>query len=356
MTHRLSLRKRIGLEIQRKFRRDLEREHPLYQLFWECTLRCNLRCRHCGSDCTAVPDVPDMPVEDFLKALDSIATKYNPHDVFIIVTGGEPLMRTDLEVSCRQFYERGFPWGIVTNGLLFTQERFNGLLNAGLRSVAISLDGLQENHNWMRGHEHSFRQVDNALDLLVKEKSIIFDVVTCVTEKNFDELPALRDYLINKGVRLWRLLTVFPVGRGKTDPLLRLSDEHFRALMEFIKQMRKEDNIHVSYGCEGFLGNYEVDVRDNAFFCKAGITVGSVLIDGSISACSSIRSNYNQGNIYEDDFLDVWENRFDVFRHRQWAKNGDCAECKLFRYCNGNGMHLRDENGNLLHCNLKQLN
>lgn len=355
MPQRLSLRKRIGLEIQRKFQRDLIKEHPLYQLFWECTLRCNLRCRHCGSDCTTMPDTPDMPVEDFLGVLDNIATKYNPNDVFIIVTGGEPLVRNDLEQCGRAFYERGYPWGIVTNGLILTEQRFNSLLAAGLRSVAISLDGLKENHNWMRGVEQSFDSVDRALDILVAEKSIIFDVVTCVTEKNIGQLPALRDYLIQKGVRLWRLLTVFPVGRGATDPMLRLSPQHFRELMQFITDTRKADKIHASYGCEGFLGNYEFDVRDNAFFCKAGITVGSVLIDGSISACSSIRSNYNQGNIYKDDFLDVWENRFDIFRHRQWAKNGECAECKLFRYCNGNGMHLRDENGNLLHCNLKQL-
>ena len=234
MPQRLSLRKRIGLEIQRKFQRDLIKEHPLYQLFWECTLRCNLRCRHCGSDCTTMPDTPDMPVEDFLGVLDNIATKYTPNDVFIIVTGGEPLVRNDLEQCGRAFYERGYPWGIVTNGLILTEQRFNSLLAAGLRSVAISLDGLKENHNWMRGVEQSFDSVDRALDILVAEKSIIFDVVTCVTEKNIDQLPALRDYLIQKGVRLWRLLTVFPVGRGATDPMLRLSPQHFRELMQFI--------------------------------------------------------------------------------------------------------------------------
>ena len=42
----LSLRKKLGLEIERKFHNDLIKEHPLYQLFWECTLRCNLHCRH----------------------------------------------------------------------------------------------------------------------------------------------------------------------------------------------------------------------------------------------------------------------------------------------------------------------
>lgn len=51
MKESLTLRKRLGLEINRKLTDNLIKEHPLRQLFWECTLRCNLHCRHCGSDC-----------------------------------------------------------------------------------------------------------------------------------------------------------------------------------------------------------------------------------------------------------------------------------------------------------------
>ncbi|MBP3834593.1 MAG: TIGR04133 family radical SAM/SPASM protein [Prevotella sp.] len=351
----ISLRKRIGLEIQRKFQNDLIETHPLYQLFWECTLRCNLHCRHCGSDCKTDTRLKDMPGEDFLRVLDSVRAKQNPHEVFVIITGGEPLMRSDLEKWGRAIYDKGFPWGLVTNGRLLTAERFRSLLAAGLHSVAISLDGLQENHNWMRGDERSFETVSKAIDLMAAEQSIIFDVVTCVTEHNFDELPAIRDFLIGKGVKRWRLLTVFPVGRAADDPELQLSNRHFRELMDFIRQTKREGRIRADFGCEGFLGNYEFDVRDDSFFCKAGVTVGSVLSDGSISACSSIRSDYHQGNIYKDDFMDVWENRFQVFRNKEWARKGECADCKVFRYCRGNGMHLRDGDGNLLMCHMKKL-
>ena len=352
---RISLRKRIGLEIQRKFQNDLIKEHPLYQLFWECTLRCNLHCRHCGSDCKTDAAQTDMPGEDFMRVLDSVRAKLNPHDVFVIITGGEPLLRKDLEKWGRAIYEKGFPWGIVTNGRVLTAERFKSLLGAGLHSVAISLDGLQENHHWMRGDARSFEMVANAIDLMVAEKSFIFDVVTCVTEHNFDELPAIRDFLIEKGVHRWRLLTVFPVGRAAEDSELQLSNQHFRELMDFIKKTKREGQLRADFGCEGFLANYEFDVRDDAFFCKAGVTVGSVLADGSISACSSIRSDYHQGNIYEDDFMDVWENRFEVFRNREWMRKGECADCKVFRYCRGNGMHLRDGDGNLILCHMKKV-
>ena len=351
----LSLRKRLALEIQRKIQHHLVAEHPLYQLFWECTLRCNLRCRHCGSDCKTETGHPDMPLEDFLRVLDSIAKRTDPAQVFVIITGGEPLMRRDIVDCCREIDRRGFPWGMVTNGLAVTPELFASLVAAGMRAMTISLDGLANNHNWMRGNDASFSRVERAIDLLANEKNVVWDIVTCATEHNFDELPALRDFLISKGVPSWRLLDVFPVGRAASQPELLLSDGHLRQLMLFIAETRRQGLIDCAYGCEGFVGNYEMDVRDRSFFCKAGITVGSVLVDGSISACSSIRADYHQGNIYEDDFMDVWENRFQLYRDRSWMKRDGCADCNMFRYCNGSGMHLRDGEGRLLQCHLERL-
>lgn len=351
----ISLRRRLGLEIHRRMQKSLIKEHPLLQLFWECTLRCNMHCRHCGSDCKLQEETPDMPREDFFRVLDSIAAKTNPAEVFVMLTGGEPLMREDLEVCGRGIYDRGFPWGLVTNGLYLDEERFKRLMASGMNSVAMSLDGLEVNHNWMRGHKDSFQRADKAIDLMVKDPYLVFDIVTSVNNRNFKELPTLRDYLINKGVALWRLDTVFPVGRAAKDPDMQVSDNQFVELLDFIRETREGGKIIASFGCEGFLGAYEGRVRDHAFFCKAGVTAGSVLCDGTISACSSIRSNYHQGNIYRDDFMDVWNNKFEVFRNAEWKRKGDCAACKVFRYCKGNGMHLRDDEGNLLLCHMKRL-
>ena len=351
----LSLKKRIALELWRKREQNMLQDHPLQQLFWECTLRCNLRCRHCGSDCKTLSGSQDMPKDDFLRVLDSVARRCNPHQVFVVISGGEPLMRHDLEECCAAIYAKGFPWGMVTNGLLLSAQRLERLLKAGMHSVTISLDGLEEDHNWMRGHEESFRRVDEAISMLVGLSQISFDIVTCVNRRNYSKLSALREYLIGKGVRHWRIFTVFPVGRAANDPELRLSDDEFRGVFEFIRQTRQEGRIHLSYGCEGFLGNYEGEVRDHLFTCQAGVTIGSVLVDGSISACTSIRSDYHQGNIYEDDFMDVWEHRFLPYRNHDWMRRDACADCSLFRYCQGNGMHLRDGDGRLLLCHIKRL-
>jgi radical SAM enzyme (rSAM/lipoprotein system) len=297
----------------------------------------------------------DMPKEDFLHVLDTIAAKTDPHKVFVIVSGGEPLMRRDIEACGKAIYEKGFPWGMVTNALHLTPQRWQGLLRAGIHSMAISLDGLEEDHNWMRGNAQSFQMVSQAIDMLVATEGFVFDIVTCVNRRNCAKLDDIKEFLISKGVKRWRLFTIFPVGRAALDPDMRLTNEEFRGVFEYIKRVRKEGRIRADYGCEGFLGNYEGDVRSRLFSCQAGVTVGSVMADGSIAACASIRADYNQGNIYEDDFLEVWENRYHPYRNREWMKKDECAKCKYFRYCQGNGMHLRDGEGKLLLCHLHRL-
>ncbi|MBR3512931.1 MAG: TIGR04133 family radical SAM/SPASM protein [Bacteroidaceae bacterium] len=350
----LSFRRKLALELDRRLQNQINHDHPLREVFWECTLRCNLHCRHCGSDCKQVAGYRDMPLQDFLGVLDSISRKCNPHEVFIVISGGEPLMRPDIVECGAEIYRRGFPWGMVSNGLALTPSLYDQLCRAGMHSITISLDGLEAEHNWMRGNPNSFRMVDQAIDLLT-HSDMVFDIVTCVNRRNYSQLPAIRDYLIAKGVGAWRIFTVFPVGRAANDPDMWLTTEEFRGVFDFIRQTRREGRIRANYGCEGFLGNYEGDVRDSFYHCNAGITVGSVLVDGSISACTSIRANYHQGNIYQDDFMEVWEHRFQPYRDRTWMHKEQCAECNYFRYCQGNGMHLRDDEGRLLLCHLGRL-
>jgi len=355
MKRGLGLKRRAALELFRMLLDDKIKEHRLRTLFWECTLRCNLSCRHCGSDCKSVSTTPDMPVEDFLRVLDSITPHVNPHEVLVIFSGGEVLMRQDLERAGLEVYRRQYPWGMVTNGMLLTQERFESLLRAGLHSITLSLDGFEPQHNWMRGNPHSFERAQRALDSIVREPSIAYDVVTCVTQRNIDTLGEFREYLISRGVKSWRIFTVFPAGRAASDQMLQLSDEQFVQLLDFIESARREGRIDVSYACEGFLGRYEGRVRDNLYYCSAGVSTAGIRIDGAISGCTSIRSNFNQGNIYTDDFMDVWNNRFTEFRDRSWAAEGECADCGMFRYCRGGGMHLRDEKRRLMTCHYKRL-
>ncbi|MCQ2332660.1 MAG: radical SAM protein [Paludibacteraceae bacterium] len=363
----------LGLELAR-IGREVE-GHPLRQIFWECTLKCNLCCGHCGSDCKVNPAEKDMPAEDFMRVLDQVRERLDPHKIMVVITGGEPLMRQDLEQCGRMIYDKGFPWGVVSNGYALTEQRLVGLLKAGIHSLTISLDGLREEHDWLRGREGSFDHASKAIEMVCRfnktceecgeifgfsnlkpTDAIKFDVVTCVNRRNVGKLREIKDFLVSLGLRSWRLFTIFPVGRAADVPDFRLTKEEMHELMRFIIATRKEGKIHAEFTCEGFVGEYEGKVRDYYFCCDAGKKVASVLIDGSISACTSIRMGCHQGNIYKDNFMDVWERGFSQYRDREWMrKKGKCSDCKYWRWCKGGGMHLRDANGKLLYCTLDKL-
>jgi len=351
-----SLRQRLALRVFSKYRKVQSKLHDLTYLFWECTVRCNIKCQHCGSDCTPDDGSMDMPAEDFLKVTESIRKHYNPNKLMVVLTGGEPLMRTDLEEIGTELYKQGYPWGMVTNGYAMTEERFQRLLRSGLRSITISLDGLEEEHNWLRGRQTSFQKAIETVKMAASTPGIAFDVVTCVNGKNFNQLEQIKSLLISLNVKHWRLFTISPIGRAKENKDLFISASQFVDLMDFIAHCREERKIIASYGCEGFLGSYEGKVRAGYFFCRAGINIASVLNDGSISACPNNSRKVVQGNIYTDDFMDVWQNRYQIMRDRTWTKVGKCENCKEFSWCHGNGLHLRDfENQDVMVCHLDMM-
>ena len=348
--------KRAKLNLFRHYKKIQTRLHNLTYFFWECTLRCNLNCLHCGSDCISNYSQPDMPLEDFLKVADEVKTQFDPKTVLIAITGGEPLLRKDLEKCGDELQERGFPWGMVSNGFLMSNLKYDALINSGLKSLTISLDGLEKNHNWLRNHNESFKKAVDAISYIADKNNSSFDIVTCVNQKNITELEKIRELLLTLKVKRWRLFTIFPKGRAKDIKEFELKNKQLVYLMDFISSTRKDGKIKAEFSCEGFLGNYENEVRDGIYFCRAGINVASVLADGSISACPSLRGDFIQGNIYKDKFLDVWNNKFEIMRKRDWTKKGECSKCKVYKWCEGNGLHLHDElTGKLLYCHYNNL-
>lgn len=355
MDCKLTFPKRLVLEAGRAANRTQVLEHKLTQLFWECTLRCNLSCRHCGSDCRKTAGMEDPPLSDLLGVLDICPDGFDRGRCVIITTGGEPMVRKDIMQVGAEIKKRGFLWGMVSNGMLLTREAVSELVRTGLDTIGMSFDGFEEEHNWMRGSDLSFKRADAAIDWFNEHPELTWDIITCVNRRNFAYLDKFKEYLISRGVRQWRIFTIAPMGRAVSEPELMLSNEQYVQLMNYIAAVRREGRIRLNYSCEGFLGPYEGVARDHVFRCIAGVSVASIRYDGAISGCLSIRSNYDQGNIHTDNFWDLWENGFKPYRDRKWMKTDECADCKVWRYCQGGAMHLRGEGGSLLSCNYLKL-
>ncbi len=345
------MRNKVSLYFFDRFKQNEAQIHELRYLFWECTQRCNLNCLHCGSDCVSDSSYKDMPFSDFLSAILPLKNVYKPDSINVIITGGEPLLRKDIGACGMALRENGFRWGIVTNGYAYNETIHKKLLASGMGSVTVSLDGLEENHNWLRGNNNSFSKAVRALELISSSNRLNYDVVTCVNNRNIYQLNELKEFLIRKNIKAWRLFTIAPIGRAQHNGDMVLGTEQLNFLMDFIAKSREEKNIDVKFSCEAYVGAYEKKVRPDYFFCRAGIHIASVLIDGSISACPNINRNYTQGNIYKDDFLKIWNQKFQIMRERSWTKKGICNSCKDYKHCNGGAMHLWDEKQeNILYC------
>lgn len=321
--------------------------HEIRSLFLEMTHDCNLACLHCGSDCARIEGGGRIDPKLVLKVLAEIKGRYDPHRICISMTGGEPLCYPGLFDLGRAITRLEFPWGVVTNGFAWTRETIRRAREAGMHSIAVSLDGLQESHDWLRGRKGSFDRALATIRMLTADPFYsAMDVVTCVHRRNLDELDRVRELLRSAGVRAWRLFTISPIGRAAGKEDLLLAPESYRTLLSRILAWRRDAgtmSVHLSES--GYLGDaYECRVRDGYHFCRAGISVAGIMWNGDILACPNIDRRFVQGNIARDSFVDVWENRFAPFRNREWMREAcaACGSCPEWRGCQGNSFHLWD--------------
>ena len=147
-------------------RKDLYKNPKLDTLFFELTDECNLACLHCGSSCS--PEKRTMlPKEYIFKTLKEVKDAYGS-EIFIALTGGEPLLHPDFFEIVDKINELGFSWGITTNGTLIDEEMAKKLENHHMGSISISLDGLKEEHNKLRRNSFAFDKAVKGIQNVVQ--------------------------------------------------------------------------------------------------------------------------------------------------------------------------------------------
>ena len=323
---------------------EMTRDHPIIWVEIEVTRRCQLQCLHCGSSCSIdSPYAEELDMDTILKVFTRVKQAYPDKKIKVAITGGEALVRKDIFKLMARISEMGFPMSLVTNGMAVDEEKAKYLAAAGVTGVSVSVDGLKDNHNWLRNNPNSFDKAIEALKIFQDSGYFYVEPITTVNKRNLVELEALDELFIGMKLPSWRLGKTFPIGRANDYPELFLDAKELRTMLDFVKARHRDKKrpMKVTFCEEGYLGNdYEMEVRDYFFRCPAGVTVLTILGDGSITGCAAASMEYIQGNIKTDDVVDVWENRFEVFRKRDWMKKGKCAECKVYDYCRGDGFHF----------------
>ena len=327
----------------------LRQTTPLRYLFWEATLRCNLSCRHCGSDCVRLDSSAgsEIDAETMKRELRSIADSYPPEECTFAIIGGEPLVRDEIVDVGAYAASLGYAWGITTNGMLLTDAMVARLKAAGLKTISVSLDGTREDHDALRDRAGSHDAVAAAIRRLVADPFYDkFDVICCVSRINIDHLDAFVDELLELGVPAVRFTPVFSRGRAGGNTDLMLSKAEYRKLLDFIARRREaETSIRIGLSEEGYWGpEWECVVRDDFHYCASGILIGSILHDGKVTGCPSVSRDFIEGDIRERPFVDIWASGFSRYREgRQQAFAHQCAGCEHWDLCEGGGFHLLDQ-------------
>src|SRR4051794_6123455 len=141
--------------------RPVDAVRPIYCV-WELTLACDLACRHCGSRAgKARPD--ELSTEECLDLVRQLAA-LGVKEVSLI--GGEAYLREDWVRVIEEITESGMIANLTTGGRGMTPERARSAFAAGLRDASVSLDGLEETHDRLRGVRGSFRAALDAMDNL----------------------------------------------------------------------------------------------------------------------------------------------------------------------------------------------
>jgi radical SAM protein with 4Fe4S-binding SPASM domain len=327
----------------RRIRNADVKDHQLLYLFLELTRRCNLSCRHCGSDCTSSVASEELTTDSWISIISHIAEAFSPPP-FLVLSGGEPLAHPDLPRILSCIRGHNLRWGMVSNGRALDKSALDMLVSHGIGSITISLDGLEQSHNWLRNSADAFARAVSAIRLVAAAALPTWDVVTCVHPAVLDELDAVAELLLSLSVPAWRLFRIFPAGRARTNAALLLDTEQTRRMIGWVAARRtplQRRGLSVNLSCEGWLPYAtERAVRHVPTFCRAGINIGAILSNGTITGCTNNASLFHEGNILKDNFAWLWENRFEKFRKRHWVGSSSCAPCKHLKDCRGGSIHL----------------
>lgn len=320
-------------------------QYPLHTLFFEVTSRCNALCDHCGSRCSSLKK-EELSAETFKKVLDDVAENFGTKAIMLNITGGEPLMRKDLFEITKHADNLGFKWGLVTNGMLITDDVINKMKETHMSTITISLDGMKNTHEEFRHVPGSFDKIISGIQKLKKSNFIEHLQVTFIaTKNNIDELPEVYRLLSMLEIDSLRISGIDPIGRAKDNENLMLSQEDYLFLFDFIKK-HSTSPLPVVWSCTHYFGNTEhtLDPTGKKFTCYTGIHVASVLSNGDIFGCPNIprRKELIQGNVLRDNFCEVWKNNFKFYRNPNRTKAKQCEGCEYWKYCKGDSFHTFD--------------
>lgn len=320
---------------------------PRFIIQWHVTAGCEQRCKHCymyDSETYASELKNELSFDKCVLVLDDFVNcckKLNAIPI-ICFSGGDPLLRKDFFKLLEECKKRKVTFSILGNPYLINKKSARKLKEFGIDHYQISLDGLQETHDFFR-KKGSFKDSLRAFKVL-KEEKIKTACMFTLSKKNSKDLIPLIDFIKDK-VDSFDFARFVPTGNAKN-----LKDEMFapkeyrdfliKVLEKYLSLNRKTSTKfgrkdHLWSLLYNDLGLFYPDKKNK--FVQAGCSMGirhlSILSDGQVMACR--RMPLVIGKVPEQKIFDIFIKSKDLNKIRQIDKYEKCSNCDLLNYCRG---------------------
>jgi radical SAM protein with 4Fe4S-binding SPASM domain len=305
-------------------------------LGWELTLACNLKCKHCGSSASSKRP-QELTLEESLAICDQFPDLLVQEVDF---TGGEPLLNENWIEVASYLNKFGIISKILTNGLILNDDLISQMEDVNIAGIGISLDGLENTHDMIRGYPGQFKKIMAGIELILKSK-IPLTIITTVNALNINEVSEIYTQLRTIGVLNWRVQPIFSLGRVRDNSDLILTEQDYLTLGKFVQNLEAEVSVNgfklLPSDSFGYFTDY--DNRDPPWRgCPAGLYSCGITSDGKIKGCLSLPDKYIEGDLRKNDLWDIWNgaDAFEYTRKFSSEKLGpNCRNCEKASDCQG---------------------
>ena len=329
--------------------------HDLLLLAVNLTRRCNLSCAHCYLDARTLSqgDSDELTTAEVQALLDDVASL--DQGTMVVLTGGEPLVRKDLETLIQHGTELGLPMVVGTNGMMLSERRVKSLKSAGVLGLGISLDSLDPDcHDRFRGHAGAWAKTMAGIENC-RRLGVDFQLHFSVTDANAHELPSMIEFAQSCGARTLNVFFLVCVGRAQS--VMALTPKRYdELLVELIQAQAAHPDLILRPRCAPHYKRVAHQLQPQALInrisgrdgdgCIAGIHYARVNHRGGVTACPYIEQEV--GNIRATSLNTLWHEALDFEQLRNPVLGGKCGACEYQLLCGGCRARPLAEGGNLM--------
>lgn len=313
-----------------------------YLVALNLTRRCNLRCAHCYLDAGARSnaDPEELTTAEVFALLDDIAALSD--ETMVVLTGGEPLLRRDLERIAAHATDLGLMVVVGSNGMALTERRVAGLQAAGVRGVGISVDSLDPGrHDAFRGLPGSFARTMDGIDTC-RRAGLGLQIHFTVTDDTADELDAMIAFARSCGAIALNVFFLVCTGRGRHVSNISRAG-YDRTLRQLTRAAHDTEGLMIRAKCAPHFKRMAIELDPDwsitmahgyeAGGCLAGTRYARVTPAGEVTPCPYME--LSAGSIRDRGFADIWRDA-PVFEHLRAPRlGGRCGICEFAKVCGG---------------------